>query len=163
MSNAPFTNILVYLDGSEGSLSALMYAIMLSRSTGARLHALYVINTKALGDLVKRRIFIDQEMNEYLEDLKKDAERHLRHAERTAMQKDVNITCVKAEGSPHSEVMKYIKENHIDLLALASINTIRSRREELVSESDRMLRTSPCPVIVVKDTDDIWQIFEEDF
>ena len=38
MSNAPFLDILTYLDGSEGSLSALMYSIMLSKSTGARLH-----------------------------------------------------------------------------------------------------------------------------
>ncbi len=163
MASAPFLDILVYLDGSEGSISALMYSIMLAKSTEARLHALYVVNTKALGELVKSHIFVDQEKSEYLADLKKDASRHIRHAEKLAAQKGVSITTSVIEGSPHSEVMNYIKNNHIDLLSLGSINVIRSRREELTSENDRMLRTSPCPVIVVKDNDDIWSMFEEDF
>ncbi len=163
MSNAPFLDILTYLDGSEGSLSALMYSIMLSKSTGARLHVLYVVNTKALGDLVKSHIFVAQERSEYLSDLRKDAERHIRHAQKLAAQKEITIEASIIEGSPHTEVMKYIKENHIDLLTLGSINVIRSRREELTSENDRMMRTSPCPVLVVKDDDSIWSMFEEDY
>ena len=163
MTSAPFLDILVYLDGSEGSISALMYSILLAKSTDTRLHVLYVVNTKALGDLVKSHIFVDQEKSEYLMDLKKDATRHIRHAEKLAAQKGVSITSSIIEGSPHNEVMNYIKKNHIDLLALGSINVIRSRREELTSENDRMLRTSPCPVVVVKDNDDIWSMFEEDY
>lgn len=163
MTGAPFLDILVYLDGSEGSISALMYSIMLAKSTDTRLHVLYVVNTKALGELVKSHIFVDQEKSEYLMDLKKDAGRHIRHAEKLAAQKGIGITTSIIEGSPHTEVMNYIKRNHIDLLALGSINVIRSRREELTSENDRMLRTSPCPVIVVKDNGDIWSMFEEDY
>lgn len=158
---APFSDILVYLDGSEGSLSAAMYSIMLAKSTNANLHALYVVNTKALGDLLNAHIFIDMEKNEYLEDLVKDSERHLRHMKKLALSKDCEVTVLSVEGAPHTEVMKYIKENNIDLLLLGSINTIHSRREELVSETDRMLRTSPCPVLVVKDDEEIWDKFEE--
>ena len=36
--SAPFDDILVYLDGSEGSMAASMYAILLAKETGARLH-----------------------------------------------------------------------------------------------------------------------------
>ena len=57
----PYSRILVYLDGSEGSINALMYSIILAKSTGAELHAVYVVNTKALGDLVRSHIFVDQE------------------------------------------------------------------------------------------------------
>ena len=78
----PFSKILVYLDGSEGSMTAAMYSILLAESTKAELHASYVVNTKALSDLVKSRVFVDQEKMEYLEDLKKDAKRHIRHTER---------------------------------------------------------------------------------
>ena len=163
MSNAPYYEMLVYLDGSEGSMCALMYAISMAKSSGARLHAAYVVNSKALGDLVKSRIFIDQERNEYMADLKADAERHLRHARKLAAQKDVEIDTLELEGAPHSVVMDYIKENHMDILVMGPVNEIRSRREELTSENDRMLRTCPCPVLVVKDSDDIWRMFEEDF
>ena len=34
--SAPFDDILVYLDGSEGSMAASMYAILLAKETGAR-------------------------------------------------------------------------------------------------------------------------------
>jgi Universal stress protein UspA and related nucleotide-binding proteins len=158
---APFSDILVYLDGSEGSMTAAMYAVMLSKSTGARLHALYVINTKAVGDLVKAHVFVDMEKTEYLADLAKDSRRHLRHMEKLALSKDCPVALRSAEGAPHAEVMKYIKDNQIDLLLLGSVNTIHSRREELVSETDRMLRTSPCPVLVVKGDEEIWDRYEE--
>ncbi len=159
--NGICNEILVYLDGSEGSLTSAMYAIMLAKKTNATLHALYVVNTKALGDLLKAHIFIDMEKDEYLQDLQKDSERHIRHMKKLALSKDIEVTTEVVEGAPHAEVMKYIKENDIDLLILGSINAIHSRREELVSETDRMLRTCPCPVIVVKDDEEIWDKFEE--
>ena len=160
--DTPYKRILVYLDGSEGSMTAAMYAILLAASSKASLHAVYVVNTKALGDLVRSRILVDQEKSEFLADLQKDASRHIRHTERLAASKDVAITTASIEGSPHKEIISYIKNNDIDLLVLGSVNAIRSRRDELTSENDRMLRTSPCPVVVVRDADDdIWQQFEE--
>ena len=159
---SPFQNILVYLDGSESSMSAAMYAVLLAKSTNSRLHAIYVVNSKALNDLVKAHIFISQEKNEYLQDIGKDATRHINHAKKLAQSKDVEIFTEIKEGYPAIEVMKYVKENKIDLLALGAINEIRSRREELTSEVDRMMRTAPCPVIVTKDDDSIWDLFEEE-
>lgn len=161
MSKIPFSKLLVYLDGSEGSLSALMYGIMIAKATEAELHALYVVNTKALGDLVKSHVFIKEEKDEYLEDLRKDAERHLRHARKLASSKDLDIIASSTEGSPHSSVLSYIKDIGIDMLLLGSINAIKSRRDELTGENDRMLRTAQCPVLVVRDNDDVWNAFEE--
>lgn len=158
---APYHDVLVYLDGSEGSMAAAMYSILLCKSSGARLHAVYCVNTKALGDLVKARIFVSQEKTEYLEDLNKDAKRHIRHIEKLAAGKDLPVKTEIVEGSPSAEVLRYAKENHIDLLVLGSVNMIRSRREELTSETDRMLRTSSCPVLVCRDDEDIWRMFEE--
>ena len=162
MSNVPFSRLMVYLDGSEGSLNALMYGIMMARAMKVELHAVYVVNTKALGELVKSHVFIDQEKNDYLNDLREDASRHLKHAKKLAISKDIDITTFSVEGSPHIEVLDYIKKNDIDLLLLGSINRIRSRREELTSENDRMLRTVQCPVLVVRDDLDLWSLFEEE-
>ncbi len=161
MNGLPYSSILVYLDGSEGSMNASMYAILLAKASKARLHAVYVVNTKALGELVRSHIFVDQEQAEYLADLQKDAARHIRHIERIAASKDVEVTASVLSGSPHKEVISYIKQHGIDLLVLGSVNAIRSRRDELTSENDRMLRTSPCPVLVVRDSDDLWAQFEE--
>ncbi len=155
------SDILVYLDGSEGSLSSAMYAIMLAKANHATLHALYVVNTKALSELLKAHIFINMEKDEYLKELEEDSKRHIRHMHKLALSKGVEVITETVEGAPHVEVMRYIKENEINLLVLGSINAINSRREELLSETDRMLRTSPCPVLVVKDDEEIWNQFEE--
>ncbi|MCR5732734.1 MAG: universal stress protein [Sphaerochaetaceae bacterium] len=159
--SAPFDDILVYLDGSEGSMVASMYAIMLAKQTGARLHGLYVMNTKALGDLEKAHVFISSERAEYREELEKDARRHTRHLEKTAATKGVSVTCEILEGSPSAEVGRFIRANRIDVLVIGQLNMIRSRREELTNENERMLRSVPCPVLVAKDNNAIWEMFEE--
>ncbi|MPN32570.1 hypothetical protein SDC9_180049 [bioreactor metagenome] len=72
----------------------------------------------------------------------------------------MEIETVKLEGTVHVVVKELLKSRKADLLVLGGITDIRSRREELASETDRMMRTSPCPVLVVRDDDDIWLEFE---
>ena len=61
----PIKKIMVYIDGTEQSITAAQYAICLSRAIGAELIALYVVNTRALSDLVKTHIFLEAEQKEY--------------------------------------------------------------------------------------------------
>ena len=76
------------------------------------------------------------------------------------MQKGVAVTPVKASGTVHVEVKRYLQEHRMDLLVLGGISEIHSRRDELLSETDRMMRTASCPVLVVRDNDAIWDMFE---
>lgn len=156
----PFKQILVYLDGSEDSVTAAMAAIILGRRLEATITAMYVVNTRALQDLVKARIFLDVEEQEYRRDIESDATRYLDHVQRLGAQKGVPVLPVKASGTVHTEVKRYLQEHHIDMLVLGGISGIHSRRDELLSETDRMMRTSPCPVLVVRDGDDVWDMFE---
>jgi len=156
----PFKDIVVYLDGSESSMTAAMYGIKMAAEHGARLTAVYVVNTKALSELVKAGIFVAIERDEYQRDLQADADRYLRHVVKLAAQLKLEIETVKLEGATHVVVKQLLKERNADLLVLGGITDIHSRREELSSETDRMLRTSPCPVLVVRDDDDIWLEFE---
>lgn len=157
----PFRSMLVYLDGSEASVTAAMAAIILAKRLEASLTAIYVVNTQALQDLVRSRVFVDAEEHEFRRDLDGDAERYLRHVYKLGQQKQLEITKVKTEGKVHSVVRNYIQEKKIDLLVLGGISAIHSRRDELVSETDRMMRTAPCPVLVVRDDEKIWEMFEE--
>lgn len=156
----PFKHMLVYLDGSEDSVTAAMAAIALAKRLDASLTAMYVVNTRALQDLVKARIFLDIEEQEYRRDIEGDAQRYLNHVERMGKQKGVPVVSVKKSGTVHTEVRTFLQENHIDLLVLGGISDIHSRRDELLSETDRMMRTAPCPVLVVRDNDTVWDMFE---
>jgi nucleotide-binding universal stress UspA family protein len=156
----PFKSILVYLDGSESSVTASMYAIALAKRLGSTVTAMYVVNTRALQDLVKARIFLDIEEREYRQDIESDADRYLKHVHRLGKQKGIEVETVKISGTVHSEVRNYITEHKVDLLVLGNISTIHSRRDELLSETDRMMRTAACPVLVVRDDERIWEMFE---
>ena len=153
-------NILVLVDGTEQSVTAAQYAIMLAKDTGARLTALYVINTRALNDLVKARIFLQAEQDEYHLDLEADAQRYLNHVRELAEKWGVGLDVVKTSGTVHQEVRNEVAKRRIDLLVLGELAGVRSRRDEFYDEAERALRSVPCAVLVVKDEDRVWGLFD---
>jgi len=152
--------IMVYLDGSEESLTAAEYAILLARRVDARLYACYVINTRALQDLVRSRIFLQAEEQEYSRDLESDADRYLNHVERSAEQKGITVTAIKRSGNVHQEILKVVGEEDVDLLVLGELAHVRSRRDEFYDESERAMRSARCSVLIVKDTERVDDLFE---
>jgi nucleotide-binding universal stress UspA family protein len=101
---------------------------------------MYVVNTRALQDLVKARIFLDVEEREYRRDIEGDADRYLRHVQKLGRQKGVEVNTVKTSGTVHTEVRTYIIQNKVDLLVLGGISQIHS--------------------LVVRENDTIWDMFE---
>lgn len=158
--NGPLKKIMVYIDGTEESITAAQYAICLSRTANALLTAIYVVNTRALRDLVKSRIFLEAEQVEYQQDLEADADRYLNHIRQLARQKGVAIETLKTSGTVHTEIKNKINELEIDLLILGELSTIRSRRDEFYNESERAMRSVPCSVLIVKDEDRVWEMYE---
>lgn len=156
----PIQRIMVYIDGSEESLVACEYAIMLAGTVGAELIATYVVNTRALRDLVKTRIFLADEETEYSRDLEEDATRYLDHARRIAESKSVPIETVKVSGSVHQEVLRLIDERDVDLLVIGELAHVRSRRDEFYNEAERAMRSVRCSVLIVKDEDRVEELFE---
>jgi nucleotide-binding universal stress UspA family protein len=152
--------ILVLVDGTEQSITAAQYAVLLAGTTGAELIALHVINTRALDDLVRTRIFLREEQQEYTRDLEADAERYLNHVRQLARRKGVSVETLSARGSVHQEVRTLVTDREIDLLILGELSRIRSRRDEFYDENERSMRTSPCSVMIVKDEERVWDLFE---
>lgn len=156
----PIRRILLYMDGSEGSITAAQYAICLSRHYRAELTALYVVNTRALGDLLKARIFVKAEQEEYLRDLEEDSQRYLNHVRSLARKKGLVVQTASASGTVHQEIKNCVLANKIDLLVMGELSSVRSRRDELYDEADRALRTVPCSVLVVKDEERVAALYD---
>jgi nucleotide-binding universal stress UspA family protein len=158
--NGPIKKILVYVDGTESSVTAAQYAVVLSRATGAQLAALYVVNTRALEDLLKARIFIKAEEEEYKRDLEADANRYLNHVQSLARKKGLTVEAVSVSGSVQQEIKKYVQENEIDLLVIGELSRVRSRRDEFYNEAERAMRSVSCSVLIVKDEDRVWELYD---
>ncbi len=156
----PVHHILVYLDGSEESIIASQYAVVLARALDAQLHGIYVVNTRALQDLVKAHIFLDSEQDEYQRDLASDAGRYLSHLELIAQRKGVTVQSHTCSGTVHQEILNCIKEQHIDLLVLGELSRIRSRKDEFYNEPERAMRLAPCSVLIAKDEEYISELYD---
>ena len=156
----PIEKILVYIDGTEQSITAAQYALCLTRVTGAQLIALYVIDTKALDDLLKARIFLKEEQMEYERDLEDDSKRYLNHVRDLAQQKGMRVETKSVMGSVYREIVREVKEEGIDLLIIGELSRIKSRRDEFYDQTERAMRAVRCSVLIVKNEDRVWELYE---
>jgi nucleotide-binding universal stress UspA family protein len=137
--------ILVYIDGTEESITAAQYAICLASFFGAELIALYVVNIEEM---------------EYERDMESDAERYLNHVNQLAVQKGMSIIRKSLRGSVNKEIVDTVKAEDVDLLVIGELARIRSRRDEFYDEAERAMRTVPCSVVIVKDEDKVWEMYQ---
>jgi len=156
----PIKKIMVYVDGTEQSVTAAQYAICLASSSGAELIAHYVVNTRAVEDLLKARIFLKDEQVEYEHDMEADAERYLNYIDELATKKGVSITKKRSRGNVHKEIVDSVENDEVDLLIIGELSRIRSRRDEFFDEAERAMRSVSCSVLIVKDEDRVWEMYE---
>jgi len=154
------SKLLVYVDGTEESVIAAQYAVCLASFFQAELNALYVVNTRAVQDLLKAHIFLKDEQVEYEHDMQADAKRYLDYVEKLAREKGVTVIKQSRQGSVNQEIVKLIKEEDIDILVIGELSRIRSRRDEFFDETERAMRSAACSVLIVKDEDKVWQMYE---
>lgn len=152
--------VLVYVDGSEQSITAAQYALCLAKSTGAALSVVYVVNTRALDDLVKASIFLMEEQEEYARDIEADALKYLNLINDMAQRSGVTVETISRKGSVHQEIISVVREKGIDLLIIGELSRIRSRRDELYNDTERAMRMVNCSVLIVKDEDRVNDLFE---
>ena len=151
---------MVHIDGSEQSITAAQYAICLASFSGAELIAHYVINVRAVEDLLKARIFLKDEQVEYERDMEADAERYLNYVNELAVKKGVSITKKRSSGNVHQEIVNAVNQGKVDLLVIGELSRIRSRRDEFYDESERTMRSVTCSVLIVKGEDRVWEMYE---
>jgi len=156
----PIQRIMVYIDGSEQSITAAQYAICLASFSGAKLIACYIVNTRAVEDLFKARIFLQDEQVEYEHDMEADAQRYLNYVGELAARKGVTIIKKSGRGNVHKEIVDAVKEYDVDLLVVGELSRIRSRRDEFYDEAERAMRATPCSVLIVKDEDRVYEMYE---
>ena len=159
MSN-PIRKIMVHVDGTEQSVTAAQYAICLASFTGAELIAHYVINVKAVEDLLRARIFLADEQVEYEHDMEADAQRYLSYVNELGIKKGVSVVKKCSKGSVHKEIADSVKEDEVDLLVIGELSRIRSRRDEFYDENERAMRAVACSVLIVKDEDKVWEMYQ---
>jgi nucleotide-binding universal stress UspA family protein len=156
----PFGKILVYIDGSEASITAAQFAIALSKGHGSILKVVYVVNDNLLTELLGAKIFVKMEKMDYERDLEEDGKRKLNYVVKLAERKGVKIETVLRKGIVHDEIVREVTEGRYDLLVQGELGEVLSLRDSFYEEGERILRKVSCPVLIVRDRQKVDKLYD---
>ncbi len=139
-----YKRILIATDGSEYTKKAIDYGIELAINTGAKLHAIYVIDTRAYGSIP---LSAPEEYAYSL--LRQEGDMAIKYVADTAEAAGLEVEGIITEGHPVDEIINYAEQNSIDLIVMGTLGKSGLDRFLLGSVADKVIRNSKIPVIVV--------------
>ncbi len=160
-TNGLIEKIMLYVDSSEGCITAAQYGIGLAKYTGAKLIAVYVVDVGVLSDLVKAKIFVKIEEMDYENDLEEDGRRYLNYISELGLKKGVDIETCLVKGVVNKEITKKINELNVDLVIMGELEPIQSRTDSFHDEAELIFRKSSCSVLVVKDEERTERMYDQ--
>ncbi|MCQ2585495.1 MAG: universal stress protein [Treponema sp.] len=146
-----FKRIIVAVNGSESSIHAAMYGIMMAKSYNLKMKAIYVVDTATIKFLSLNKFLIDEEKYSYEERLSSDGENYLKYVERLAQTKGLKIETELLSGGVYSEIVREAEKYEADLLLLGG-NQGKSGKTSRSAASDNeknILLSSKVPVLFV--------------
>lgn len=145
-------NILVMVNGTEASINAVKYAILMEKLYKCRVNAVYVVDTATIRQLTLNKIFIEEESRDYEKSLEDNGIRYLAYVQELAKNKGVKIETELRRGSVWSEVITSAEEKNIDVILLGGYDKSTDDQKELMSASFKaILLNARCSVFVVKE------------
>jgi len=146
-----FSNIVVAINGSDASIFAAKYAIVMAKLYRCQLSAVYVVDTATIRQLTLSKIFIQEESQDYERSLKANGERYLSFVEELARAKGIKIDKEIRHGAVYTEILAAAEERKADLIILGGWERDRSPKD-LFSHSHReVMINSKCTVMLVKE------------
>lgn len=149
-----FQTVVVAVSGSEASINASKFAIVMARQYRCRLVAVNVVDTATLKELLLSRIFVEDESIDYERSLEENGQRYLNYVEELAARKGVAVEKVLRKGAVFSEIIAAAEEREADLIVLGGLLEQKEGTREVISRQHReIMRNARCSVLVVKEPD----------
>lgn len=147
-----FQNILVMVNGTDASINAVCYAVLMAKLYRCRVYATYVVDTATIKQLTLNRIFIEEESREYEQSLEDNGKRYLSFVEEMAQAKGVKVETELRRGAIWSEVVASAEEKKIDVILLGGHDSESGDEKEIISASYRsIMLNARCSVLIVKE------------
>ena len=146
-----FSNVVVAVSGSDASILAAKYAIIMAKHDHCRLSAVYVIDTATIRQLTLSKIFIQEESLEYEKSLEANGDRYLSFIDELARAKGVKIEKEMRRGAVYTELLGAADERKADLIVLGGWEKDRSARDIITHSHREIMISSKCSVLLVKE------------
>jgi nucleotide-binding universal stress UspA family protein len=147
-----FQHVLVMVNGTEASINAVKYAILMAKLYKTRVTAVYVVDTATIRQLTLNRIFIEEESAEYEKSLTDNGKRYLAFVDELGRAKGVKIATELRSGAIWSEVVSLAETAEADAILMGGQEPVAPDEREIISTTYRsVLIHARCSVIVVKE------------
>lgn len=138
-----YGEILLATDGSAHAEEAAHHAIGLAQLANARVHAVYVIETRTAYD----NAIVDPET--VRNNLRTDGENALEYVVTKAEDSNVDVDTAILEGIPAEEILSYTAENNIDVIVVGARGRSAFKRALLGSTTEQLLAEATVPLFVI--------------
>lgn len=155
-----FSNLIIAVSGSDASIHAAKYAIIMSKQYRCRVTAVYVIDTATIRQLTLSKIFVLEESAEYEKSLEANGERYLSFIEELGRAKGVKIERDLRRGAVYTEILAAADEHKADLIVLGGWEKDRSARDIISHAHREIMVNAKCSILVVKESD-IDQLYKQ--
>lgn len=160
MSISLVKNIVVAVNGSQSSIHAAMYGIILAKQLKLNLKFVYVVDTATIKRLTMGHFLVADESEMYEKSLTSDGEKYIDYVIELAEAKGLKAKGEIRKGSVCLEVVNCVKETEAELLILGGEKGVSAKSyswentDNSLSLANReIIANAPCSVIVVKDPD----------
>ncbi|MCW5910990.1 MAG: universal stress protein [Cyclobacteriaceae bacterium] len=139
--------ILVPCDFSDPAVQAFKFAVEIARQSGGEVILLNVIELPVMGDSVLMPSLSFEEA--FIKDMKVNAEKNFTKM-KSKWAADVKLTTLVEYGGTTSSIRDFIEDNKIDLVVMGTQGATGMKEFFIGSNTEKIVRTSPVPVISVK-------------
>ncbi len=145
MASKLYKKILIATDGSEYTKNAVDHGIDLAKNTGAKLHAVYVVDTAAFASIP-----MDAAWESMYELLRQEGDEATKIVADKASAEGLDVEKNTIEGHPAEEIIKYAEKNSISLIVMGTLGKSGLDRFLLGSVAEKVVRNSKIPVLIVR-------------
>ena len=138
-----YEEILVPTDGSPATTQAVEHALRIAETYGARLHALYVVDTGAYASL-------EAGADVVMDALEEEGAEATQTIATAAADADVDVVRNVVSGTAYRSILDYVENHDIDLVVMGTHGRRGIDRYLLGSVTERVVRASPVPVLTVR-------------
>jgi nucleotide-binding universal stress UspA family protein len=150
MARSTYSVILLFAEGSEEGMQAARDAINLAADEGAALIIASVVDTNTLKQLLSSHIFVQEEMEEYEQELEESCRRQINYVAQLAKKAKVKHRTELLRGACHTVILRMQKEARADLLVMGAYRATTVGRDMMAREKQLIVDEIPCPVLLVR-------------
>ena len=147
IKSKPRRQILIATDGSETANEAADFGIEMVGCSGAKVYAIYVIDTTPY-----RSVPLDQIWSkDVLDEFERAGHEATSYVEKIAKAAGVEVESRVLKGHPAEKIVSFAEDNNIDMIIIGSLGKGGYERVVLGSVSEKVVRHAKVPVLVVRE------------